>query len=108
QLAIALDNARLFADTQANLAQLSTLFELSQRLSLAHDPRAMLRIALEALGAHSPYRCTVAVFDFDPAGRPIGFYAPFYYQPGEGILEVEERLPASDDALNPLLDAGQT
>lgn len=108
QLAIALDNARLFADTQANLAQLATLFELSQRLSLAHDPRAMLRIALEVLAAHSPYRVTVAVFDFDAAGRPTGFYAPFYYQPGEGIIEVEQRLPVSDDALNPLLDGGQT
>ncbi len=108
QLVVILGNARLFADTQANLAQLATLFELSQRLSLAHDPRAMLRIALEVLAVTSPYRVTVAVFDFDAAGRATSLYAPFYYQPGEGIVDTEQRLPASDDALNPLLDAGQT
>jgi signal transduction histidine kinase len=68
----------------------------------------MLRTVLEVLAPQSPYRCTVAVFDFDAAGRPTGFYAPFYYQPGEGIVDVDEHLPASDDALNPLLDAGQT
>jgi signal transduction histidine kinase len=108
QLAIALENARLFAGAQANLAQLSTLYELSQRLSVADDLRALIRAALEVLAGRSPYRCTVALFDFDPAGRPARFYVPFYYQPGVGIVEAEVYLPASDDALNPLLDAGQT
>ena len=108
QLAIALENARLFDDTQANLQQLSTLYELSQRLSLADDLRALMRAALEVLAVHCQYRCTVAPFDFDSAGRPVRFYAPYYYQPNQGIVEAEQYIPATDDPLNPLLDEGQT
>jgi GAF domain-containing protein len=108
QLAIAPENARLFDDTQANLAQLSTLYELSQRLSLADDLRALMRAALEVLAVHCQYRCTVAPFDFDGAGRPVRFYVPYFYQPGLGIVEVEHHIPTTDDPPNPLLDDGQT
>ncbi len=108
QLAIALENARLFDDTQANLAQLSTLYELSQRLSLADDLRALMRAALEVLAVHCQYRCSLAPFDFDGAGRPVRFYVPYFYQPGTGIVEAEEYILATDDPLNPLLDSGQT
>jgi GAF domain-containing protein len=108
QLAIALENARLFDTTQANLAQLSTLYELSQRLSLADDLRALMRASLEVLAVHCQYRCTVAPFDFDGAGRPVRFYVPYFYQPGVGIVEAEQYVAASDDPLNPLLDDGQT
>ena len=108
QLAIALENARLFDDTQANLAQLSTLYELSQRLSQADDLRALMRAALEVLAVHCRYRCTVAPFDFDAAGRPVRFYVPYFYQPDSGIVETDEYIAASDDLLTPLLDEGQT
>src|SRR5206468_11492585 len=46
QLATALENARLFDDTQANVSQLSTLYELSQRLSLAAAVRVLIRAGL--------------------------------------------------------------
>lgn len=108
QLVVILDKARLFDETQANVAQLSTLYELSQRLSQADDARALMRAALEVLAVHCQYRCTVAPFDFDGAGRPVRFYAPYFYQPHRGIVEAEEYLPATDDSLNPLLDEGQT
>jgi signal transduction histidine kinase len=108
QLVVILGKARLFDDTQANLAQLSTLYELSQRLSQADDLRALMRAALEVLAGNCQYQCTVAPFDFDGAGRPVRFYAPYFYQPGLGIVEAEEYIPATDDPLNPLLDEGQT
>lgn len=108
QLAIALENARLFAGTEANLAQLRTLYELSQRLSQAQTSRALMRAALEVLAEHSPYRCTVAFYQFDATGHPKCFYVPFFYQPGRGIVDAELYIPTSDDALNPLLDAGET
>ncbi len=108
QLVVILDKARLFDDAQANLAQLGSLYELSQRLSQTQDARGLMRTALEVLGVHSHYRCTVALFDFDAAGRPVRFYVPYYYQPGQGILEVEEYVAATEDPLNPLLDSGQT
>jgi len=108
QLAIALENARLFDDAQTNVSQLSTLYELSQRLSLADDVRDLMRAALEVLAVHCQYRCTVAPFHFDGAGRPVQFYVPYFYQPGQGIVEANDLVPATEDALNPLLDAGQT
>jgi GAF domain-containing protein len=108
QLVVILDKARLFDDAQANLAQLGSLYELSQRLSQTQDTRGLIRTALEVLAIHSHYRCTVALFDFDAAGQPVRFYVPFYYQPGQGILEVEEYVAATQDPLNPLLDSGLT
>ncbi len=108
QLVVILDNGRLFAEAQANLSQLTALYDLSQRLSLAGDVRGVMRAALEAIAAYSPYRCTIALFDFDPAGQPTRFYVPFFFQPGAGVVEAEAYIPVSDDALNPLLDAGET
>ncbi|MEP7358176.1 MAG: GAF domain-containing protein [Anaerolineales bacterium] len=108
QLVVILDKARLFDDAQANLAQLGSLYELSQRLSQTQDARGLMRTALEVLAVHSHYRCTVALFDFDATGRPVRFYVPYYYQPGVGILEVNEYVAATEDPLNPLLDSGQT
>jgi len=87
---------------------LSTLYELSQRLSQAHDSRALMRAALEVLAGHSPYRCTVAFYEFDATGRPKRFYVPYFYQPGLGIIDADLYIPTSDDALNPTLDAGET
>ncbi len=109
QLAIAIDSARLFADTQSNLERLTTLYTLSQRISLARDDLEAMRAVLEELGARSPYRCTMALFEFDPLTRkPVHFRVPFYFQPGEGVAAANWVVPASDDDLNPPLDTGQT
>ena len=109
QLVVILEKARLFSDARANLQDLSVIYEISQRLSLARTPDEVLRVALDALSEHSLYRCTLALFEFDPAtGKPARFFIPYVFQPGEGIIQVNEYVPTSDDELNILLDEGQT
>ena len=108
-MVVILEKARLFADARANLQDLSIIYELSQSLSQARTTDETLRIALQALAEHSRYRCTIALFDLETAlEKPTHFFVPFTYQPGEGILEINEFVPATDDDLNLLLDAGQT
>lgn len=108
QLVVILEKARLFETTQANVERLSILYDLSQRISQARDDTAIMREALLALAAHSPYRCTIALFEFDTAGQPKRFRVPFFYQPGQGLVAADAYMPATDDELNPLLNAGHT
>ncbi len=108
QLVVILEKARLFETTQANVQRLSILYDLSQRISQARDDITIMREALEALAAHSLYRCTIALFEFDATGQPARFRVPFFYQPGQGLVAVNAYVPATDDELNPLLNAGQT
>jgi signal transduction histidine kinase len=64
---------------------------------------------MQALAEQSRYRCTIALLEFDPlTEKPTRFFVPYSYQPGEGIIEINEFVPTSDDGLNELLDAGQT
>jgi len=109
QLVVILEKARLLSDARANLQDLSVIYEISQRLSLARTADEVLRVALDALSEHSLYRCTIALFEFDPTtGKPARFFIPYFFQPGEGIIQVNEYVPSSDDELNLLLDEGHT
>ncbi len=109
QLVVILQKARLFSDARATLRDLTILYEVSQKLSVARTTSEALRLALEALTAHTPYRCTIALLEFDPlTGKAVRFFVPYYFQPGEGIVEANLHIPTTEDDLNELLDAGQT
>jgi len=108
QLAVAIDNTRLFDDTRANVRDLMALYELSQRITGARSADDTMRAALEELAAEGIYRCTIALFsDYDKTGRPTRFHVPYLYVPGEGVFPVNEYVPTGDDELNPLLDRGE-
>ncbi|MBL8045608.1 MAG: GAF domain-containing protein, partial [Anaerolineales bacterium] len=108
QLAVAIDNARLFDDTRANVNDLMALYELSQRITGARSADDTMRAALEELAANGVYRCTIALFsDYDQTGRPLRFHVPYIFVPGEGVFPVDEYVPTGDDELNPLLDRGE-
>jgi len=96
------------AEAHSNLEDLVTLYNLSQRVSQARSGTEVMRAALEELAEHSPYRCTIALLQFDPAGQPLQFHVPFFYQPGVGVQPTNDFVPTGEDELNPLLDAGQT
>lgn len=108
QLAVAIDNTRLFDDTRANVNDLMALYELSQRITGARSADDTMRAALEELAANGVYRCTIALFsDYDQTGQPTRFHVPYIYVPGEGVYPVDEYVPTGDDELNPLLDRGE-
>lgn len=109
QLVVVLEKARLFSDARSNLRDLTIIYEMSQQLSQARTTDETLRIALHTLAEHSRYRCTIALLEFDHVSeKPTHFFVPFTYQPGEGIIELNEFVPTSEDDLNELLDAGHT
>ncbi len=109
QLVVILEKARLFSDARTNLQDLTVIHEISQRLSLARTSDEVLRVALNSLAEHSLYRCTIALFEFDPdTGKPARFFVPFSFQPGEGLIEINAHVPTSEDKLNILLDDGKT
>ncbi len=108
QLAIAIENARLFAKMQSNVEQLSRLYALSERISITRDPDEVMRAALEEVATHSPYRCSLALFEPESGERPTHFRVLYVFQPGVGVQHIDERMPFTDDPLNPLLDSGQT
>ncbi len=108
QLAIALENARLFDDTRATVRDLSAQYALSQRITGARSADDTLRAALEELAATGRYRCTIALFaEYDAAGAPTRFFVPYTYVPGEGLQTVNAYVPTGRDALNPALDRGE-
>ncbi len=108
QLAIAIENARLFAHMQSNVEQLSRLYALSERISITRDPDEVMRAALEEVATHSPYRCSLALFESEGGERPTHFRVLYVFQPGVGVQQIDDRFPFTDDPLNPLLDSGQT
>jgi signal transduction histidine kinase len=46
--------------------------------------------------------------EVDATGRPTEYHVPIAYHPGEGIRRTDARVPTGPDALNPLLDSGQS
>ncbi|MGH7726605.1 MAG: GAF domain-containing protein [Candidatus Eiseniibacteriota bacterium] len=67
---VALENARLFARTQAQLAENQTLFEVSRSMVRAEDLDAVLRDILSVVHARLDYR-NAAILLPDEAGRAL-------------------------------------
>jgi PAS domain S-box-containing protein len=57
-MGVALDNARLFSDTQQNLERLRILREIDEAISSTLDLRVVLDLLLEKIGALLPYSAT--------------------------------------------------
>jgi signal transduction histidine kinase len=108
QLGVAIDNAHLFARTQQTLAETQLLYETSRRMSTAMDVDEVIEAYLEQVAARSRYMCTVILYAFDEAGRCTASIVRGRWSPQEGLIHLEERLPYTHDAFDPLLDAGQT
>jgi PAS domain S-box-containing protein len=71
QAAVALENARLFAETQRNVRQMQTLYETSRALSTSLDEDTLLHAVLEAV--YSALDCEyVVVSTVDEEARTIG------------------------------------
>jgi len=108
QLGVAIDNARLFARTQQTLAETQLLYETSRRMSTSMDVDEVIGTYLEQVAARGRYVCTVMLYAFDEAGQRTAAIIRGRWTPREGRVHVEERLPYTRDAFDPLLDAGQT
>jgi len=107
--AIAIVNARLFAETQRILNETRLLYTTSQRISVAIDVDDVVQAYLEQVATRGHYACNIALYSFNDAGERTAVTVRGRWTPDEGLqwpllLEV----PNIRDELDPLLDAGQT
>jgi signal transduction histidine kinase len=108
QLGVAIDNARLFAEIQGALDQAQLLYETIGRISTAMDVDEVVQAYLEQVAARGRYACNVVLYEFDEEGQRTAVIVHGRWTPQDGFVRVEERLPYTQDSLDPLLDAGQT
>jgi signal transduction histidine kinase len=106
--AIAIENARLFASKENALAEKQLLYETSQRISTALDVDEVIVAYLQQVAARGRYACTIVLYQFDEEGQRSAVLVRGRWSPEDGLHLMAERLPYSRDALDPLLDEGQT
>lgn len=106
--AIAIENARLFANMETALSEKQLLYETSQRISTALDEEEVIVAYLQQVAVRGRYTCTIVFYDFDELEERTAVLVRGRWAPGEGLHLLSVRLPYSHDGLDPLLDAGQT
>ncbi|MGE0544355.1 MAG: GAF domain-containing protein [Dehalococcoidia bacterium] len=107
QLAIAIDNARLFAETAKALDETRLLYETSRRISTAIDVDEVVEAYLEQVAARRQFICHVVLYEFDDDGCSTGVVVRGRWSPRDGIVIMQTRLPLSRDAFDADLDQGQ-
>ncbi len=108
QLGVAIENARLFAETQYALSETQLLYQTSQRISTAMDEDGVIKAYLEQVAVRGRYACNVVLYEFDELGQRVAVAVRGRWTPQEGLVQSEDRFPYTRDALDPPLDAGQT
>jgi signal transduction histidine kinase len=108
QLATAIENARLFAETERALERTHLLYETSRQISVALSVDEVIAAYLEHVAARGRYACGVILYEFDDAGERAAAVISGRWTPRDGLTPSQERLPYVNDPLVPLLDAGQT
>ena len=108
QLGVAIANARLFDQTQHNLAETQLLYETSRRITAAFDVDDVVEAYLQLVATRGHYVCSVALYEFDASGERTAVIVRGRWTSQDGIQLLRERVAYARDALDPLLDAGQT
>jgi len=106
--AVAIHNAHLFEDSRNALDEMRLLYETSQRIGLGRDVDEVITAYLEQVARRTHYVCNVCLYEFDAEGGRTAVVIRGRWNPDSGLQLLEERVPYSRDALDPLLDAGQT
>jgi GAF domain-containing protein len=108
QFGIALENARLFGQMQRALQTTQMLYNTSQRISTAMRVEEVISAYLEQVAAHGRYVTTIALYEIDHMGQRSSVMVRGRWSPQDGVSLAELRLPYTRDALDLILDTGQT
>ncbi len=106
--AIAIHNANLFETSERALDEMRLLYATSQRIGLAGDVDEVIAAYLDQVSERGRYICTVCLYEFDNKDQRIEVVVRGRWTPDGGSERFEERLSYSHDALDSILDAGQT
>lgn len=108
QLGVAMINARHFADLRDALDETKLLHETAQRISTAMSVDAVVEAYLEQVAARSRYACAIVLYEVGAGGECSTRVTYGRWAPKDGMRPGRERVPYTRDALDPLLDAGET
>ncbi len=108
QLGIAIDKGYRFAAAKDALDETQLLYQTSQRIGMALDVPEVIEAYLEQVAAQGRYACNVVLYEFDESEARTSIVVYGRWTPEEGLVQSDERYAYSRDALDPLLDAGQT
>lgn len=106
--AIAIENARLFAENQRAMGQAAQLLQTTERIGNAMSVDEVIRAYLEQVSATGRYTCTVVLYEFDDNAAKIGNNVRGRWSPGEAVRLMEYRVPTKEDFLDPILAEGRT
>ncbi|MBK8988296.1 MAG: GAF domain-containing protein [Chloroflexi bacterium] len=108
QLGVAISNAYLFEETQRNLAEARLLYETSRRITASFDVDDVIEAYLQHVAVRGQYICTVALYEFAESGERTAVIVRGTWSAEDGLHLIRHHLPYRQDALDPILDAGQT
>jgi signal transduction histidine kinase len=106
--AIAIDNARLFDHAQSALGEMQLLYETSARLGVALHPDEIVSAYLDQVAARGKYACTIIEYEFDESNNRTGVFVKGRWDKEEGTVVGNWWFPHERDALDDLLDRGET
>ncbi len=108
QLGVAISNAYYFEQMQRNLAETQLLYETSRRMTNAFDVDDIIEAYLQHVAVRGRYISTVGLYEYDEFGERTAVTVRGVWSPEEGLQLIRRNLPYNRDALDPLLDQGQT
>ncbi len=108
QLGVAIENARLFDQLQYHLAETKLMFETSHNMSSARTVAEVVAAYLNHIAARRRYACTVVLYEFDAQEQFVARTVKGRWSPEHGLSSNHDRQPYERDALDDLLDAGET
>ncbi|MBI4786728.1 MAG: GAF domain-containing sensor histidine kinase [Chloroflexi bacterium] len=96
------------ARTQGALREMELLYQTSRRISTAMNVDQVIEAYLDQVATRGHYTCNIVLYEFDGRGERNAVIVRGRWSPQEGPVLIQERHPYTRDALDPLLDAGQT
>ena len=109
QLAIAVENARLWAETERTLEETRLVYATLSRINTAGDVDEVIAAYLEQVATGGRYSCSVALYEHDASGTHRAAIVRGRWSPDDGgIVLGADRVPLGGGGLAPLLDAGRT
>ncbi|MBC8139607.1 MAG: GAF domain-containing protein [Fibrella sp.] len=108
QLAVAIENARLFKGKQALLEETQLLYSLSRRLSTAMDVEEVVYAYLEQVAMRGRFACNVLLYETNHQGQRTSAVVQGKWTERKGIKGQGRTLPFASDGSASGLDSGQT